>query len=119
MLQGNEDPRLLEAAGSNKQLYRWYGLKIVNEPGDTPTWSRDSMVLELVMQFGPIIIHGGVQDVYSFKLRRFLDDQRRLHLYYINKYSPQTEGFVSVNTPNIPLEGFWGRASKVNVSDDF
>ena len=117
MLQGNTDPRLLELRGPNGRLYRWYRLKEIKEPKDTPTWPRD-MDLERVMELKSIRINGGIESIKSLKLRRDLkieDDQHQLHLL-ASKYSPQTDSSVSVNDPKIPLEGFWGRA---DVSDDF
>ena len=111
MLQDNEDPRLLEISPNP---YRWYRLKSVVDEG-YPTWPEDAG-LERVIQLR--IENHRVSGLSLHQLRRVATaDGRELHLVTNAGYE-----FVRTchfNDMNMVLDGFWGRANKLNVSDDF
>ena len=110
-LQGHTDIRLFDVPNPEEPslIYRWYRLKI----GDVPTWPEDA-VLEQVMQFAAT--DHRVSRVTYLKLKRVVEnDGHEFHLQ--GGYEEISSG--DVNDPKIPLEGFWGRADKLDVSNDF
>lgn len=111
LLRGNTDQRLLKKTGPNNCVYRWYRLKRVNKPKDVPSWPQDKN-LDQVMQFTPT--NDGI-DVAYLHLRR--DPDLRL-LQRPTNYFSLTKG-PALERKIIRLVGFWGRASKLNVSDNF
>jgi hypothetical protein len=113
-LQGNSHLRLLEVhdPANSSWIYRWYRLKIF-KPGLRPIWPDDAD-LDQVMQF--TAIDSAVSRVTYLKLKRIeKNDQYELDLH--GGYLEIGNG--NVNDPNIPLEGYWGRAYELNVSNDF
>ena len=110
-LEGNTYlPRLQEGP----HPVEWYRLKMVKSIStDYPIWSRDRN-LDDVMKFVPI--NGRIENVFYFTLPRVTQDQHH-YLLCNTEYSPQTNG--PVNDWSIPLEGFWGRANGLAVSDNF
>ena len=110
-LQGHTDIRLFDVPYPEEPslIYRWYRLKI----GDVPTWPEDA-VLEQVMQFAAT--DHRVSRVTYLKLKRAVEnDGHEFHLQ--GGYEEISSG--DVNDPKIPLEGYWGRADKLDVSNDF
>ncbi|KAF8731577.1 hypothetical protein AX14_004684 [Amanita brunnescens Koide BX004] len=106
VLQDNEDPRLLEISPNP---YRWYRLKSVVDEG-YPTWPEDAG-LERVIQLR--IENHRVSGLSLHQLRRVATaDGRELHLVTNAGYE-----FVRTchfNDMNMVLDGFWGRANKLN-----
>ncbi|KAF8731574.1 hypothetical protein AX14_004683 [Amanita brunnescens Koide BX004] len=107
VLQGNEDPRLLEAKYPTDPpvLYPWYRLK----PGDKPVWPNDEN-LDQIMEFIPT--NGRVERASRLRLRRATTRDQLKLLLRRTGYDRVRGGHL--NDPIMPLVGFWGRAKGFN-----
>jgi hypothetical protein len=94
-------------------MYRWYRLKIV-APGEKPIWPRDCN-LDHVMQF--VSIENLVKKVIYTQLKRIKSGGQVVLTPGLS--FPQQKGQMGLNDWHVPLEGFWGRGHRFDVSDDF
>lgn len=113
ILQGNPDKRLPEAKEGGR-VYRWYRLKELKNGHEIyPAWPEDRKLDHVIKFVGT----NGIESVSYYKLRRNVENHDLLRNEKTS-YGLRRKG-ARLDDERIPLEGFWGRARGLDVSDKF